>query len=164
MGSRAEPERGSTMMMISKETAGTPAGKQGGSEGRRGATVLVVDDDEDVRDVLFEMLDGAGYDVVLAENGREAMEALMGGVRPAAIVLDVMMPVANGFAFRVWQRAQPELARIPILVATAAPLSSEAMAELAPDIRLQKPFELRELMGALETLVGRTGDRVGAAR
>lgn len=137
--------------------------KQGGREGRRGATVLVIDDDEDTRDVLSEMLDEVGYDVVVAASAREGMERLIGGLRPVVIMLDVMMPMAGGHTFRTWQRARPELAHIPILVASGASLSREALAQLSPDIRLRKPFDLHELTTAVQTLAGGGADVLGAS-
>lgn len=141
--------------MMTKETASRDVGWKRGGRKRDGATVLVIDDDDDTREVLLEMLGAAGHDVVLATDGREAMEWLVEGLRPAVIMLDVMMPVVNGYLFRAWQRGRPELAGIPILLATAAPLSNEALAELAPDVRLDKPFDLRALLDSVQMLVDR---------
>lgn len=145
------------MTMMTKATESADVGwMRGGRAGRHGATVLVIDDDEDTREVLLEILGGAGHDVVLASDGGEAIAWLTEGFRPAVIMLDVMMPVVNGFAFRTWQRARPELAGIAILLATAAPLPKEALVELAPDICLDKPFDLRTLLDSVQTLVDRT--------
>ncbi|HUQ03425.1 MAG TPA: response regulator [Kofleriaceae bacterium] len=124
--------------------------------------MLIIDDDEDTLEVVFEMLDGAGYEVVLAHDGREAMELLINGLRPAVIMLDVMMPKANGNTFRIWQRARPELARIPVLVATAAPLSKNALEELSPDGQLDKPFDFRTLKDAVQSLIDRPRPSPGA--
>lgn len=116
--------------------------------------VLVIDDDPDTLEVLADILGAGGFEVVSAHDGDEAMRFLDGGLRPAAIVLDVMMPVVSGFQFRMLQRRHPIYGSIPVLVATAAALGDEDVAALAPDRFLRKPFRYRELQDAIRELTG----------
>jgi CheY-like chemotaxis protein len=109
---------------------------------------LVVEDDEDTRDVLTMLLTVLGFEVREAKNGKEALDTL-GKWRPDLIVLDLMMPVMNGWAFRAEQRRDPELRDIPVVVlsARAAPFRPEDgldVAELLP-----KPFELDSFLAAV---------------
>jgi CheY-like chemotaxis protein len=82
-------------------------------------SVLIVDDDAAIRDALTSMLEEEGHRAVSAENGAVAMERLREGLRPCAILLDLMMPVMDGWDFRAMQRRDPALADIPIIVITA---------------------------------------------
>src|SRR5947208_16254859 len=85
-----------------------------------GKRLLVVEDDADVRHALTLFLEGAGHTVRTAANGREALEQLHANGRPDLIVLDLAMPVMNGWEFRGHQRRDPALADIPVGVLTAA--------------------------------------------
>ena len=84
-------------------------------------TVLVVDDDADLRDSLADLLRDEGYAVTLASNGREALDLLPGLQRPCGIVLDIDMPVMNGRQFYQAMRAVPAWADIPIVVLSCEP-------------------------------------------
>src|SRR6185295_11285273 len=84
--------------------------------------VFVVDDDDDIRETLYGLLDDEGYEVAAFPTGREAFEALTGGARPRVILLDLMMPVMDGAEFRRAQLADPALAEIPVILITAAGL------------------------------------------
>jgi CheY-like chemotaxis protein len=119
--------------------------------------VLVVDDDPDIREVYSDMLGAAGFEVVAASDGAEAMR-ILDRERPAAIVLDMMMPGDSGAAFRTRQRACPEIAAIPIVVVSARALSETDVAALAPQRYLIKPIGFREFVEAVESAVaaGRT--------
>lgn len=82
-------------------------------------TVLLVDDDYDIRSVLCEVLEQEGFAVGIATNGREAITYLETNPVPSLILLDLMMPVMNGFEFRELQIARPEWAKIPVIVMSA---------------------------------------------
>lgn len=86
--------------------------------------VLVVDDEDDVRQVLDEELSEAGYQVFEARNGFEALEQL-DAVRPSAILLDLTMPVMDGLTFLQRLRERPECLGIPVIVITAKDLTME---------------------------------------
>lgn len=82
-----------------------------------GPTILVVDDDCDQRSLLGELLTLAGYDVVVACDGQDALELLRSGLRPTVIVLDLAMPRMSGWAFLERLRGS-EQSSIPVLVTT----------------------------------------------
>jgi len=88
---------------------------------RNGNTVLVVDDDTDLRESLGDVLRGEGYAVTLASNGREALDLLPGLKRPCAVVLDMEMPVMSGIEFYRAMSEIPALADIPVAVLTCNP-------------------------------------------
>ncbi len=81
--------------------------------------LLVIEDDDDVREALADVLRDAGYDVAWAADGAEAIRALRSGLRPSAILLDLMMPVMDGYECRAEQRGDPALASIPVIVVSA---------------------------------------------
>src|SRR5690606_2328003 len=80
------------------------------------ATVLVVDDDEDIRLILAQILSLQGYDAPTAANGLDALSQLYDGVEPCLILLDLMMPAMSGWEFRTKQLQDPKLAQIPVVV------------------------------------------------
>ena len=82
--------------------------------------VLIVEDDLDTREMLARFLEIAGYQVVLAANGVEALKVLRGGAVASVILLDLMMPVMDGWQFRDEQRRDPSMSHIPVVVVTAA--------------------------------------------
>jgi len=86
--------------------------------------VLLVEDDADTRDMMTRILQKAGWKVIEAANGREALH-LLTGVRPALIMLDLMMPVMDGFDFLLEMRAHAEWQDIPVIVLTAKDLTDE---------------------------------------
>jgi len=108
----------------------------------RSATVLVVDDDPDLRELLAEALREEGYTVASASNGREALDLLERGLVPSVILLDLMMPVMNGFEFRAKQQATPALASIPVVVISAHSGSARPTGFAEAAGYLRKPFEL----------------------
>src|SRR5436190_23851666 len=127
-----------------------------------GTRLLLVEDDSSIRLALAEMLGDEGFSVTTAENGREALEILQHGAPPDVILLDLMMPVMDGWEFRVEQRADPLLCGIPLL-AMSADLSAKARA-IAADGYLRKPIEFAELLRQLHTIVGRAArQRLAAA-
>src|SRR4051794_28574938 len=82
--------------------------------------ILVVDDDPDLRDTLGQILEDEGYSVAAASNGREALAYLRERPAPSLILLDLMMPVMDGWQFRSEQRLDSVLAKIPVLVISAS--------------------------------------------
>lgn len=108
--------------------------------------VLVVEDDPDIRATLCEALEDHGYSPVGAGNGVEALDYLRSeGERPCLILLDLMMPVMDGQAFRTEQRADTALADIPVVVISAYRDVEKQAAELATDY-LSKPVRLEVLL------------------
>ena len=97
-------------------------------------TVLIIDDDLPVRTALKELFETEGYAVTLAANGHAALNHLRKGLRPCAILLDLMMPVMDGWDFRNEQLADPDLKDIPVVILTAAGFSAETVRAQFGDI------------------------------
>lgn len=115
------------------------------------ATVLLVDDDLDLREAAAEALEDAGYRVVRADDGRRALEEMtQGGLRPDLILLDMMMPNLDGWGFRVAQKQVPDIAEIPVVALTAYALTDDEREQLDATAILRKPVALEELMRAVE--------------
>jgi CheY-like chemotaxis protein len=116
------------------------------------ATVLLVDDDLDLREAAAEALEDAGYRVVRADDGRRALDEMTrGGLRPDLILLDMMMPNLDGWGFRVAQKQLPAIAGIPVVALTAYALTEDERDQLDAAAILRKPVALEELMQAVET-------------
>ena len=115
-------------------------------------TLLVVDDDLDIRDALQDVLEGAGYSVRLAADGQQALESLRAGWTPNLILLDLMMPRMNGFEFRDVQRHESGLRDIPVLLASADPALPQAARALGVAGYLRKPLDLDDLLGTVDRL------------
>ena len=109
--------------------------------------ILIIEDDLDIREALAEALGCEGYDLVLAQHGRDALGLLRDGARPDVILLDLLMPVMSGWQFRQEQLADPVLADIPVIV-----VSASHPGDARPDRYLPKPFSIGELLSALEDL------------
>jgi CheY-like chemotaxis protein len=110
-------------------------------------TILVVDDDTDLRETLGELLIEEGYDARLFENGRAALDFLRDGGDPRLILLDLMMPEMNGWQFREEQLKDARLREIPVVVMTAS-RGLETAPITAQEI-LFKPIGLGDLIEAV---------------
>lgn len=84
------------------------------------STILVVEDNDDVRDMMTVTLELEGHEVYTAANGRQALAQLENGIRPCVILLDLMMPVMNGWEFRAALQRDQRFSDIPIVVISAA--------------------------------------------
>jgi CheY-like chemotaxis protein len=125
-----------------------------GATGERNemSPILIVDDDPDIRDALEELLADRGFSVLAASNGVEALRLLRTlPAPPAIILLDVMMPVMDGYGFLEEQRKDPSLSRIPVAVITAG--HGVDLARLGGTMPvLYKPISVPELMLALRSV------------
>jgi CheY-like chemotaxis protein len=116
-------------------------------------TILLVEDDLDIRDVVQEVLEEQGHDVVPARTGRQALEflALDSHSPPDLVILDLMMPIMTGWQVLETIRRTPQLADIPVVVVTAAtqdrPLGAQAF--------LRKPFDISDLLETIRRLPAR---------
>lgn len=116
--------------------------------------ILVVEDDNAIREVLTDVLESEGYQVLNAPNGQEAIRLLRSSTLPCLILLDLMMPVMNGWQFRDEQRQDPVLAPVPVVVISAdSDLASKAAAIKANDF-LKKPIEINRLLDTVEQYCG----------
>src|SRR5262245_8815338 len=112
-------------------------------------SVLVVEDDFDLRDALVPILEYEGHRVVSAANGREALDRLQAMPLPSLILLDLMMPVMNGEAFRAEQLRDPRLAAIPVVVVSADPTAEEQAARMGAVGCIRKPFDVDDLLATV---------------
>jgi len=121
--------------------------------------VLVVDDDEDIRTSVQEMLDDEGYSSISVANGRRALDVLETYQEaPRVILLDLMMPVMDGWEFLARVNREKRLRRIPIVIMSAHPSVRDACAggpkpSLQSLLLLAKPFDARRLLAAIEGAV-----------
>jgi CheY-like chemotaxis protein len=108
-------------------------------------TILVIDDEREIRETLGQALREAGYEVISFAGGRAALEYLRGEVLPDVIVLDLLMPDFDGWDFRADQRRDPPIASVPVL-------SFSAIGKLVDGATsLRKPADLDEIIQAIET-------------
>jgi CheY-like chemotaxis protein len=118
------------------------------SEMACGGNVLIVDDDADGVDALRYLLESHGYCVESAGNGRDALRYLRTGARPNVVILDLAMPVMNGWQFLAAREGDETLSSIPVIVVTASQPAPGAESEMV----MTKPVDLDALL-----------DRIGAA-
>lgn len=108
--------------------------------------VLLVEDDADVRFMLSMILEAEGYQVATAADGREALDQLRTRSRPSLILLDLMMPVMDGWRFRAEQQQDPALASIPVVVISAADGVPQKAASIGAAGYLRKPIDFDALL------------------
>lgn len=111
------------------------------------ARVLVIDDDQDIGWLVRRMVEARGHDVVVREDGLRGLAAAQ-RQRPDVIVLDLMMPVMDGWEFRREQLRRAALARIPVIVVSAA--GRERLRQIDANAYLSKPVDLEELRARIE--------------
>jgi CheY-like chemotaxis protein len=117
-----------------------------GDEEREEPKILVVEDDEDAREAMVALLRMKGYRAVPAGNGREALDYLDQAAAPDLIILDLWMPVMDGWHFRSEQIRNPRLKHIPVIVVTA--LSDRADVD-ANEIII-KPVDVERLLTTVD--------------
>lgn len=134
---------------------GEPLGR---AQGQDAPLVLLVDDDPGIRQALEMVLNDQGIECLCAGNGAEALE-LLGSVPvlPSLIILDVMMPVMNGWQFRAAQLADPRLAALPTLLLSAATDAESRARELGLTQTFRKPVDLDALLDAVERSLAQEG-------
>jgi CheY-like chemotaxis protein len=111
--------------------------------------VLIVEDDEDLREMMAQLLTLEGFDAATVANGREALEYLHGAHKPDVILLDLMMPVMDGWEFRRRQQADPDLAPVPVIVLSA--LDQTRAANVDATAFLKKPLDFDRLLDLVRT-------------
>jgi CheY-like chemotaxis protein len=120
------------------------------------ASVLVVDDDADIRETIGMLLARHGFPVATACDGADALAQLRAGPHPGLILLDLMMPRMNGEEFRRSQLQEPSLAAIPVVVLSGAGRSQDLLQRIDKGVEvLPKPIELSELMDTVRRFCAR---------
>lgn len=118
--------------------------------------VLVIDDDEDLRSAIREVLEDQGFAVAAAVNGREALDMLLrDDARPALILLDLTMPEMDGWTFRREQQKVPRLAEIPVVLFSGNSDMSEMALSLNAAATMTKPLRLEGLVTLVDQLARR---------
>jgi DNA-binding response OmpR family regulator len=119
----------------------------------KGSEILVVEDDEAIRDAMRELLEDEGYQVTTAKQGREALSILeVTDHIPNVILLDLMMPEMDGWEFCGALRKIDRLASIPVLLLSAHTQASERVESLSVAGLLTKPLDIDKLLVALKSL------------
>jgi CheY-like chemotaxis protein len=119
---------------------------------RRGPLVLVVDDSTEAQETLRENLELAGYEVVVAPNGRDALALLADQTAPHLVIVDVLMPVMSGLELVEVLRSYRRLAQIPVLLVSGADLPDDVRVGRARFLR--KPIRRSELLEHVTELLG----------
>jgi DNA-binding response OmpR family regulator len=114
--------------------------------------VMVIDDDDSLRDVIAEALREDGYAVQAVDNGQSALE-LVKSWPPDLVILDLMMPYVDGAQFCAAIREMHDMASVPIIVVSAARSAAEVGAKLGATASLSKPFDLFELTERVDHLL-----------
>jgi DNA-binding response OmpR family regulator len=116
--------------------------------------VLVIDDDLDSRTLLEMALSAAGFTVASARNGAEAL-VIARRDHPSVILLDLMMPIMDGYAFRAAQLREPELATIPVICVSGRHDAEAAAKQLKTVACISKPFALDKIVESVGSVIGR---------
>ena len=117
--------------------------------------VLVADDDEDIRELVVYRLGKAGYDVISAVDGEDALRLAVER-NPDLIVLDVTMPKLNGFEVTTQLRQNDALKRVPVILLTARAQEADVARGFSSgaDDYIKKPFSPQELLARVEAILG----------
>lgn len=108
--------------------------------------ILVVEDDTSIRELLVELLESEGYVVASAVNGLEGLKILQSENSPDLILIDLMMPVMDGYSFRTEQLKNPTWSKIPTVVMSAEANAKEKMKNFSITAFLSKPVELDTIL------------------
>ena len=112
-------------------------------------SLMIIDDDDDLRTILADILTAQGFVVAAFAEARTALAALEDGQAPFLILLDLMMPGMSGWEFRAAQLENARLAPIPVVVVTAANVLSDGVRSLSDVEVLRKPFDLDMLLAVV---------------
>jgi CheY-like chemotaxis protein len=119
-----------------------------------GKTVLIVDDDPFFQEGAAFLLQQAGFEVVQAKNGKEALHLLHGGLKPSVILLDMLMPIVDGWKFLEERRQVPALWSVPVVVLTGLGVASSDWADsLGCSGFLRKPVDVQALLDEVKRIV-----------
>lgn len=109
--------------------------------------VFVVEDDQDIREALTELLESEGYEVTTAENGQVGMDKLSAASQlPNLILLDLMMPVKDGFQFFAEKSADPTLSSVPVVIMSADGHILDKQKQLQAKAYIKKPVDIDHIL------------------
>lgn len=114
---------------------------------RSSKTILIVDDDQEFREALVEIVRGEGFEVETATSGMQALDKLRWGLQPCVVLLDLQMAGMNGWDFRAEQERDATLAKVPVIAMTAGYWKSRDLHDYAA--RISKPIAVQELRTTL---------------
>ena len=114
-------------------------------------TILIVEDDDSIRETLQSVLELEGHDVLAAENGQVGLELLKNNPKPCLILLDLMMPVMNGWDFAAALEKDNSLSTIPVIIISAY---NEKAIHIKSKAILKKPVDINTLYGAIKEWCG----------
>jgi CheY-like chemotaxis protein len=140
MRTRAAWHRGCILLRTAMLGAATRATRDPEEMGK----ILVIEDNDDVREMMAVTLELEGHQVQTAANGRDALEQLRNGEKPCVILLDLMMPVMNGWEFRREIERDAALADVPVVVISAA--TGELVRKTRADAIILKPIDMDQLL------------------
>ncbi len=119
-------------------------------------TVLIVDDEPHMRNANTTVVAALGHHAVSAANGKQAIDAILSGLEPALIILDIVMPEMDGFEFLERIRGELGLVSVPVIMLTAQSSQQDQLKALGggADFYLTKPFDYDKLANLMEYLIG----------
>lgn len=115
--------------------------------------IFVIEDDLHIRESLKEILEIEGYDVISATNGQDALDQLRSGQIADLILLDLMMPIKDGFEFKKEQDQDPVLSKIPVIVMSANSNFAHKKELQTAREHLKKPIELDTLLNSIDRII-----------
>lgn len=124
-------------------------------------SILIVEDDEDIREVIVDLLESEGYHTSTAGNGREALDLLGSIKKPCLVLLDMMMPIMNGREFLDEVMKDSRLAPLPVLVVSAIADKTNTYGSIG---YLKKPIDIDVVLKVVEQYCGEVRPDVGAPK
>ena len=113
-------------------------------------TILVIEDEKDIRDSIAQLLSMEGYSVRTATNGKEGLEALRQLPTPHLVLLDLMMPIKNGYEYNLEHRQDAAYSTVPIVVMSADGHLEQKKAKLDAQAYLTKPLDIDNLLETIQ--------------
>src|SRR3954454_13542694 len=111
--------------------------------------ILIVEDDDDIREAMAVFLQGEGYETAEAANGHEALRLLRSPTQFCLVLLDLYMPIMNGWEFREEQLRDPTIADVPVIIVTADRMAALKKSKLHAIDYMVKPIDFSALLGAV---------------
>lgn len=127
-----------------------------------GPLILIVDDDADTRILVQSVLISQGFTVETAAGGQEALNKLKEGLKPAMMIVDIMMPEMSGYDLIVHLKQRPETQNIPLMMLTAKDQPEDLIRgykDYGVEYYITKPFTTRQLVAGIKLILGEDQDK-----